>query len=286
MLDHRPAGPTALRLQIGARLRRLREEKGIGRAQAGAAIRGSASKMSRLELGRHGFKTRDVRDLLDLYGVDDAKERETLLNLVRDAKKPGWWQAYGDVVPGWFEQYLGLEQSATSIRSYEVQYIPGLLQTPDYARAVIALEHGTGDDLDRRLAVRMIRQELLARPVAPATLWAVIDEAAVRRPIGGPVTMRGQLEHLIAMATERANVKVQVLPYEEAARLPLSGPVTIVRLAEHDLDDVVYLEHLTGARYAEKRETAQYQHIMDLLGIRAYQPARTIDFLKDLLAEY
>ncbi|MEV4671624.1 MULTISPECIES: helix-turn-helix domain-containing protein [Actinomadura] len=288
MLDNRQAGPTALRMQIGARLRRMREDKGIGRAEAGDAIRSSASKMSRLELGRHGFKVRDVLDLLDLYGVHDEDERAGFIHLVREAKKPGWWQSYGDVTPSWFEQYLGLEQSAATIRTYEVQYIPGLLQTRDYARAVIGLEHHDApyDGLERRLTVRMTRQEILHRPLGAATLWAILDEAALRRPIGGPDTMRAQIEHLITMSEGMPNVRLQVLPFAAGGHVALGGPITIVRFAEHDLDDVVYLEQLTGARYPEGDEAARYQQIMDLLAIRAARPARTTTFLKDLLSDF
>lgn len=287
MLDNRLASPTALRMQLGARLRRMREECGLSRAEAGEVIRGSASKMSRLELGRHGFKVRDVLDLLTLYGVEDEDERNGFVQLVREAKEPGWWQGHGDIVPGWFEQYLGLEQSAATIRTYEVQYIPGLLQTRDYARAVIGLEHHEAayDGLERRLALRMRRQEVLHRATGATTLWAVIDEAALRRPIGGPGTMRGQVEHLIAVSEGMANVKVQVLPFAAGGHLALGGPITIVRFAEHDLDDVVYLEQLTGARYPEGQEAVRYQKIMDLLGIRAARPARTTTFLRDLLGE-
>ncbi|WP_246236534.1 helix-turn-helix domain-containing protein [Actinomadura chibensis] len=288
MLDNREAGPTALRMQIGARLRRMREDRGIGRAEAGAAIRGSESKMCRLELGRHGFKLRDVLDLLDLYGIDDEDERESFVELVQEAKKPGWWQSYGDVVPSWFEQYVGLEQSATTIRSYEVQYIPGLLQTQEYARAVIGLEHFDAgyDGLDRRLTVRMTRQKILFRPVAPVRLWTVIDEAALRRPIGGTATMRAQIEHLIAVAEALPNVNVQLLPFTAGGHLALGGPVTIVRFGADELDDVVYLEQLTSARYPEGREAERYKHIMDLLAIRAAPPARSIALLKDLAMEF
>ncbi|TYB50066.1 helix-turn-helix domain-containing protein [Actinomadura chibensis] len=275
-------------MQIGARLRRMREDRGIGRAEAGAAIRGSESKMCRLELGRHGFKLRDVLDLLDLYGIDDEDERESFVELVQEAKKPGWWQSYGDVVPSWFEQYVGLEQSATTIRSYEVQYIPGLLQTQEYARAVIGLEHFDAgyDGLDRRLTVRMTRQKILFRPVAPVRLWTVIDEAALRRPIGGTATMRAQIEHLIAVAEALPNVNVQLLPFTAGGHLALGGPVTIVRFGADELDDVVYLEQLTSARYPEGREAERYKHIMDLLAIRAAPPARSIALLKDLAMEF
>ena len=286
MLDDLQTGPTALRMQIGARLRRLRERNGIGCAEAGRAIRGSASKISRLELGRHGFKKRDVLDLLDLYGVHDAAERETLVELVQEAKQPGWWAAYGDVVPGWFEQFLGLEQSATTIRNYEVQYVPGLLQTREYARAVIGLEHHDAHDgLDRRLTVRMKRQAILHRPVGAATLWAIIDEAALRRPIGGRATMREQITHLIDVAEHMPNVNVQVLPFSAGGHLALGGPITITRFAQYDLDDAVYLEQLTGARYPEGDEASRYQEIMDSLAIRAARPTRTVDFLRELLKE-
>ncbi|WP_246178914.1 helix-turn-helix domain-containing protein [Actinomadura decatromicini] len=288
MLDNREAGPTALRMQIGARLRRMREDRGIGRAEAGAAIRGSESKMCRLELGRHGFKVRDVLDLLDLYGIEDEDERESFVELVQEAKKPGWWQSYGDVVPSWFEQYVGLEQSATTIRSYEVQYIPGLLQTQEYARAVIGLEHFDAgyDGLDRRLTVRLTRQKILFRSVTPVRLWAVIDEAALRRPIGGTATMRAQVEHLIAVAEALPNVNIQILPFAAGGHLALGGPVTIIRFGEDELDDVVYLEQLTSARYPEGREAERYQHIMDLLAIRAAPPARSITLLKELVKEF
>jgi transcriptional regulator with XRE-family HTH domain len=275
-------------MQIGARLRRMRERKGIGRAEAGDAIRSSASKMSRLELGRHGFKARDVLDLLDLYGVRDEDERASFIELVQAAKKPGWWHSYGDVLPSWFEQYLGLEQSAATVRTYEVQYIPGLLQTRAYARAVIGFEHHDApyDGLERRLTVRMTRQRILHRPVGPPTLWAVIDEAALRRPFGGPETMRAQIEHLIAVSEGMPNVRLQVLPFSAGGHLALGGPITVVRFAEHDLDDLIYLEQLTGARYPEGAEAARYQKIMDLLAIRAARPARTTAFLKDLLNDY
>ena len=288
MLDNRQAGPTALRMQIGARLRLMRESKGIGRAEAGHAIGSSASKMSRLELGRQSFKIQDVLKLLDLYGVHEEEERAAFAGLVQEAKKPGWWQGYGDVLPSWFEQDLGIEQSARTIRTYEVQYIPGLLQTREYARAVIGLEHHDApyDGLERRLTVRMTRQEILHRPVGAARLWAVIDEAALRRPFGGPDVMRGQLEHLIAVSEGMSNVRLQVLPFSAGGHVALGGPITIVRFAEHDLHDVTYLEQLTGARYPEGDEAARYHEIMDLLAIRAARPARTTAFLKDLLKDF
>jgi transcriptional regulator with XRE-family HTH domain len=184
-------GPTALRIMLGAQLRRLREGKRITLEDAGYAIRASGSKMSRLETGRVGFKSRDITDLLTLYGVTDAQEREALLDLARQASAMGWWHDYADVMPAWFEPYVGLEEAASSIRCFEMQFIPDLLQTADYARAIAMLGHpgGSDDEIERRVSLRMARQAVITRP-APAHLWMVLDEAALRRPVGGPVVMR------------------------------------------------------------------------------------------------
>ncbi|MGH8966206.1 MAG: helix-turn-helix domain-containing protein, partial [Actinomycetes bacterium] len=200
-LDHIPVQwhgkPTVLRIALGSKLRRLREASGITREAAGYAIRGSSAKISRLELGRTGFKERDVTDLLTLYGVTDEHERDVSLALARQANAPGWWREYGDVLPSWFETYLGLEQAASVIRTYEPQFVPGLLQTEDCARAVIGLGHpsGSGEEIERRVGLRMRRQEVLTKPGAP-TLWAVLDEAALWR-LGRRSMMRAQVRHLI-----------------------------------------------------------------------------------------
>src|SRR5437762_5000686 len=197
-------GPTVRRMLLGAQLRRLREAKGITREEAGRLIRGSESKISRIELGRVGFKQRDVADLLTLYGVVGEPERAALLTLAGEANKPGWWQPYGDLLPTWLQTYLDLEAAATLIRTYEVQFVPGLLQTDAYARAVILLGHEAEDraEIDRRVGLRMARKRLLTRPDAPQ-LWAVIDEAVLRRPIGGAQVMREQIEVLIEASADR-----------------------------------------------------------------------------------
>src|SRR2546423_14417978 len=180
------SGPTVLRILLGAQLRKLREAKGVTRDEAGWEIRSSESKISRMELGRVSFKERDVADLLTLYGVSDEQERAAMLALAREANTPGWWNRFTDILPGWFQSYLGLEAAAALIRTYEVQFVPGLLQTDDYARAVILLAHdrATADDIERRVALRRERQQALLRK-EPPELWAVVDEAALRRPIGG-----------------------------------------------------------------------------------------------------
>jgi transcriptional regulator with XRE-family HTH domain len=169
-------GPTVLRILLGAQLRRLREAKRISLEEAGNVIRASHSKISRLETGRVGFKDRDICDLLTFYGVTDEQEREALRALAARANAPGWWHDYSDVLPGWFEAYVGLEEAATQIRAYEVQFVPGLLQTGDYARAVTRLGHpnATEREIDRRVGLRLARQAVLTRP-GPPSIWAVLD---------------------------------------------------------------------------------------------------------------
>lgn len=276
-------GPTVLRIVLGTHLRRLREACGITREAAGDAIRGSHAKISRLELGRVGYKERDVADLLTLYGVHDEERRQEFLTLARHANNPGWWHKYSDVLPNWFETLLGMEEAASVIRTYEVQFIPGLLQTADYARAVALLGHSGAPEaeIERRVALRMQRQELLTRPHAPR-LWAVIDEAALRRPLGGTDVMREQIDHLLKMA-EQPNVTLQVAPFSIGGLAAAGGPVTILRFLEPDLPDIVYLEQLTSALYLDKRaEVETYMVVMDRLCAAADTNDRTAEFLHRL----
>ncbi|MBG0817707.1 helix-turn-helix transcriptional regulator [Planomonospora sp. ID82291] len=271
---------------VGANLRRLRTACGITREEAGRAIRASDSKISRLELGRTGFKQRDVADLLTLYGVTDEAERETLLALAARAGAPGWWHEYGDAVPPWFDAFLDLEQSACVIRTYELQFVPGLLQTEDYARAVIG--SGAGDaspeEIERRVALRMRRGRLLHRP-DPPRFWAVIDEVALRRLIGGRSTMRAQIEHLIRLA-ELPHVTIQIMPFSVTGHAETAGPITVLRFAEGELPDVVYLEQLSGAVYLDKdADTARYRYVMNRLSVEAGQPTETAETLRRILAE-
>jgi len=280
-------GPTVLRILLGSQLRRLRQERGISREDAGYAIRASHAKISRLELGKVSFKERDVADLLTLYGVTDPDERASLLQLARQANQPGWWHKYSDLLPHWFEVYVGLEEAAAIIRTYEIQFIPGLLQSRDYARAVIQLGHprASAEELERRIELRERRQQRLLGPDAP-TLWAVVDEAAVRRPLGGPKVMRGQIEHLLRM-TERPNIRLQILPFARGGHAAAGGPFTFLRFSEPALPDVVYIEQLTSALYLDKREdTDPYMEIMDRVSVQANTVAATKRFLQDLLEEF
>jgi Domain of unknown function (DUF5753)/Helix-turn-helix domain len=280
-------GPTVLRMMLGAHLRRLREAQGVSREDAGWEIRSSESKISRMELGRVSFKERDVADLLSLYGVgDEDPERERLIVLAREANTPGWWHRYGDVLPGWFQSYLGLEAAATLIRSYELQFIPGLLQTREYARAVVLLGHPKAREaeVERRVALRIARQDLLTKPGAPQ-LWAVLDEAALRRPIGGPEVLRGQIEALIE-ATKSPNVRLQIVPFNAGGHAAAGGAFTILRFPEEDLPDVVYVEQLTSALYLDKPEDLDYYtETMERLCVEADQPGQTADTLAQILKE-
>jgi len=277
-------GPMARRLLLGSQLRRLRESKEISREEAGYHIRASESKISRLELGRVSFKSRDVEDLLTFYGVTDAAERERVLALAREANQKGWWQPYIDVLPEWFQRYIGLEESASIIRSYELQFIPGLLQTEEYARAVLSGRPGVPRNvIDARVAVRMKRQTLLDRP-NPPRLWVVIDEGVLRRPTGGHRIARAQIKHL-AELTDQPWLTVQVLPFEVGFHVADSGAFSILRFPDPGLADIVYLERLTGAIYLEKREeVGEYMFAMDQLGLRSSSPEKTADVLRTVAA--
>ena len=285
--DTETGGATVRRLQLGAHLRALRRAAGLTRDQAGYQIRGSESKISRMELGRVSFKERDVTDLLRLYGVDDPAEHRRVLTLAREANAPSWWQAYADVLDSWFQNYLDLEQAAELIRTYEVQFVPGLLQTDAYARAVIRLGHDNASpaEIDRRARLRMARKQVLERPDAPR-LWAVLDEAVLRRPIGGRAVLREQIESLIA-ACDSPNVRIQVMPFESGGHAAAGGAFSILRFPHADLPDVVYIEHLTSGLYLEKRdEVDHYAAAIGRLFIEAEHPSKTQDFLHRLLADY
>ena len=279
------SGPTVLRLLLGTQLRKLREARGVSREAAGWEIRSSESKISRMELGRVSFKERDVADLLTLYGVTSERERAALLALAREANNRGWWHRYSDLLPGWFSYYLGLEAAAALIRAYEIQFVPGLLQTDAYTRAVILLsfEQAADDELERRVALRRERQRAFHHPSPEQQLWAVVDEAALRRPIGGPKVMHDQIQYLIE-ATALPNVRLQVIPFHAGGHAAAGGAFTILRFPDHDLPDIVYLEQLTGALYLDKRDDVDlYAAAMDRLCLEAEQPDRTPEIIREIL---
>ncbi|MFC6064698.1 MULTISPECIES: helix-turn-helix domain-containing protein [Streptomyces] len=278
------SGSVVRRILLGSQLRRLRESRGITREAAGYSIRASESKISRMELGRVSFKARDVADLLTLYGVGDEAERDSLLGLAREANVAGWWHSYGDVLPGWFQTYVGLEGAASHIRTYEVQFVHGLLQTEGYAHAVVSrgMRGAPAAEIDRRVALRQERQKLLIAERAPQ-FDCVLDEAALRRPYGDRSVMRGQLQHLIDIS-ERPNVRLQVVPFNFGGHAGESGAFTMLRFPESDLSDIVYLEQLTSALYLDKaEEVGQYERVMSSLQEESLDPSRTRDLLRGLL---
>jgi transcriptional regulator with XRE-family HTH domain len=280
------SGPTVLRIALGTQLRRLREASNLTTAQAAEAIRATHSKISRLERGRTPARQRDVADLLSLYGVTDEAEREQLLVLTRQASAPGWWQQYSDILPRWLELYIGLERAASVIRTYEVQFVHGLMQTEDYARAVILISnaHLPAEEIDRRVSLRMQRQQLLTQPGAPE-LWAVLDEAALRRPPGGPRVMHAQLEHLMQL-TDLPNVTLQIVPFRAGPPAAAVGAFTILRFPEPDLPDLVYLEQLSSALYLDQPDDVTgYLAVMNRLCVQAETGAASQDMLRVLLRQ-
>ncbi|MFD9631451.1 helix-turn-helix domain-containing protein [Streptomyces violascens] len=277
-------GSVVRRILLGSQLRRLRESRGITREAAGYSIRASESKISRMELGRVSFKARDVEDLLTLYGVGDESERMSLLGLAKEANIAGWWHSFGDVLPGWFQTYIGLEGAASLIRIYEVQFVHGLLQTEAYAHAVVSrgMQGAPAAEVDKRVALRLERQKALVSERAPQ-FHAVLDEAALRRPYGERDVMRGQLKHLIEMS-EQPNINLQVMPFSFGGHAGESGAFTMLRFPESDLSDIVYLEQLTSALYLDKaEEVAQYERAMARLQQDSPGPEESRDLLRGLL---
>jgi len=278
-------GPTVLRMVLGATLRQYREAAGISTAQAGFKIRATHSKISRMELGRVAVKQRDVDDLLICYGVADKDERERLVELALQSAAPGWWHQYADVLPDWFERYIGLERGAAEIRGYQVQFVPGLLQTRDYARSVIRIgnRHTPEDEIDRKVRVRMERQRLLTDR-QPPKVWAVLQEAALRRAPDGDAEMHAQIEHLLAV-TELPYVTLQIVPFRSGPHSAAGGPFSILRFDGWDVPDVVFLEQLDSATYLDDRQVLGYRTIWDQLAVEAAEPDESKEMLRALLRE-
>ncbi len=285
-LSHRRPEATVLRMLLGNQLRRLRETAGVSPDRAGYEIRASRSKISRLENGRVGFKERDVADLLTLYGVTDQQMRAAMLDLAKRANAPGWWAKYSDLLPDWFEVYLGLEASASIIRTFELQFVHGLFQTEDYARAAMVHIHkaSPADEINRRVSLRMKRQDLLVGQ-HPPQVWSITDEAVLRRPVGGREVMRAQLRRLLEVS-QRPNVTIQVLPFGRGGHAATGGSFTLLRFDESDLPDVVYIEQLTSALYIETRsDVDNYLAVVNRLSTEALTPADSSQFIGKIIAE-
>lgn len=282
----RPGRPTIQRLVLGSQLHRLREQQGITAEQAAAQIRESYSKISRIEHGRAGFKERDIAELLTFYGVNDGEERAALLNLAREPNTPGWWHASSDILPTWPEPYIDLEATAAIIRTYQIQFVPSLLQTEGYARALQRAGYPTAseEEIAQRNNVRVSRQDHLSRAHRPL-LWAIVDEGALHRSVGGPQVMREQIHHLIKMADHPA-VHLQILPLRLGSHCGVGGSFTILRFAEPDQGDVIYLEQLTSDLYMDRPpDVDRYLEVTERLCLDAEPATNTPGLLRKVLAE-
>lgn len=287
MPDALHGSPTVLRMILGRQLQALREKAGLTYAQAAEVIYSSEWTVRRMERAEGGLKPLTVKALLVAYGVTDVREIDAFLALARDASKPGWWHRYGDALPDWFKVAVGLEESASLIRTYQPQVVPGLLQTETYVRAITAASFPSEkqEDSERRVALRLARQDLLRRP-APPEYWVVLEETVLRRPIGGADVMRGQLEYLIEAAAW-PNITIQVLPFSAGWHPAMYGMFNIFRFPDDAMPDVVYSEALTSATYLNKQEeTTQYTEAMDRMAAQAATPDQTITILRQILKEY
>ena len=280
MATSTPPGSAVVRIRLGARLRRLREARGLTAQQAAKAIRGSDSKISRIELGRHAAREIDVSDLLTLYGVADAGERDELLGMASDALAQPWWHRHAHVLPPAFQTYLGVEEAATAVQSYDAHFVPGLLQTPAYSAALIAESAFDSAEAEALMAVSAERIERFA--AAGWRLAAVIDEAVLRRPAGHPADFVAQLGHL-RDAADWPGVSIRIRPLSAGAP-PVPAGFTILRFGDDDLPDVVYSEQLTTASYLDRpADVARYAAAMSALAETSAPPGETRKIIGDLL---
>ncbi|MFM9611360.1 transcriptional regulator [Streptomyces sp. V2] len=280
------SAPTVGQVVLGRRLLDLRERAGLRREEAAKVLRVAPATIRRMENAEVALKIPYLQLLLKAYGVA-GDEAEGFVRLAEDANRPGWWQRYHDVLPGWFSMHVSLEGAASLIRQYEPHFVPGLLQTEDYARGVLvsgAIAQTRPEDIDRLVALRMRRQDLLTRPDAPR-IWVVMDETVLRRPVGGPEVMRAQIDRLLD-AAKLPNVVLQVAPFANGPHPGTYGPFVLFRFAMPELPDMVYSEYLTGAVYLDAREeVATHLEVMDRMAAQAATAHRTKEILRDLRKE-
>ncbi|MBP0460372.1 helix-turn-helix domain-containing protein [Streptomyces montanisoli] len=277
--------PTVRRRRLGQELRRLREQKGMTAEEVAERLLVSQSKISRLENGRRSISQRDVRDLCGVYEVEDRRVVDSLMQMAKDSRQQGWWHAFGDIP---YSVYIGLETDAASLRVYEPQVVPGLLQTPQYAEALVAgaLPEYAKSDVDKRVGVRMRRQDRIKDNESPLRLWAVVDESALRRVVGGRHMMREQLEHLVEQS-RLPHVTVQVLPFDMGAHPGISGHYAILEFPDASDSSVVYIEGVTSDLYLEKANDVQRYSVMyEHLRAQALNVEQTRDFIAGIAKEY
>ncbi|MGC3002746.1 helix-turn-helix domain-containing protein [Streptomyces sp. G35A] len=276
-------GPAVRRRKLGAELRALRASTGLTSGEAARLVGWHQSKVSRIETGTSGVKPADVRSLLDAYGVTDPHLRDLLLVLSGSGDGDGrhhWWHAYRGVLPPTYRDFISLESQASAMRTLETTVVPGLLQTPEYARAVTAaaLEGASEERLDALVEVRLARQHVL-RADPPLELSAVLDEAVLRREVGGPGVMSRQLERLVE-AARLPRVRLQVLPFSAGAHIGVTGPFVIFSFSRTSDLDVVVLDHLTSSHYLERKEDLRaYSEAFDALSNHALSPEDSLDFI-------
>ncbi|WP_299534785.1 helix-turn-helix transcriptional regulator [uncultured Streptomyces sp.] len=280
------SAPTVGQVVLGKRLQDLRERVGLGRDEAAKVLRVAPATIRRMETAEVALKIPYVQLLLKAYGVPDG-EADAFVELAEEANKPGWWQRYHDVLPDWFSMYVSLEGAASLLRMYEPHFVPGLLQTEDYARSVLrtgAVGQTRPADIERHVDLRMQRQSLLAKPDAPK-LWVIMDETVLRRPVGSPDTMRAQIDKMLE-ATELSHVTLQIAEFSTGHHPGTYGPFVLFRFGVPELPDMVYSEYLTGAVYFDARpEVASYLEAMDRMAAQAATAPRTKDILRNVRKE-
>jgi transcriptional regulator with XRE-family HTH domain len=270
---------------LGKRLRQLREQAGVSFDDAARAIEVTPLTVRRMEKAEVGLRIPYVKELLTSYGVDQ-KEIEDFLAMARKANQPGWWYKYRDVLPDWFSAYVSLESEASVIRLYEPHYVPGLLQTYDYATALmrVGFPNESEEDIARRVALRVKRQDLLAKPESPA-IWAVMDETVLRRPVGGVEVMRAQIDRLLEVL-DLPKVRIQVMRFSVGAHPGAYGPFHYFRFGFSELPDVVYTESLAGAVYVDQPDdVVNYLEVLDRMTVQAEPVDRTRSILDEMRKE-
>ncbi|MGW6140103.1 helix-turn-helix domain-containing protein [Streptomyces sp. NPDC055144] len=277
--------PTVRRRRLGQELRRLRELKGMTAEEVAERLLVSQSKISRLENGRRSISQRDVRDLCGVYEVEDHRIVDSLMQMAKDSRQQGWWHSFGDIP---YSVYIGLETDAASLRVYDPQVVPGLLQTRAYAETLItgALPETTPTDIDKRVQVRVRRQERIAAPDNPLRLWTVLDESALRRVVGSRAVMREQLEHLVEQS-QLPHVTVQVIPFDMGAHPGLNGQYAILEFPDAADSSVVYIEGVTSDLYLEKANDVQKYSVMyEHLRAQALNVEQSRQFIAKIAQDY
>lgn len=279
--------PTVRHRRLLQELRRLRNAAGLKQEEVAEHLDWSPSRMTKVENGTLRISINDVRAMLQLYGLREGAQYDALVQLAKQARERGWWHAYNDVIPQWFQVYVGLEAEASSLRNYEPELVHGLLQTKDYARAVYQAGRMTDsrDDIDRHVSLRVARQDMITRSDSPMHLWAIMNEGGLRRRVGGMPVMRDQLRHLVEMSA-LPNVTIQVMPYGVGAHVAMLGSFAILSFPEGAAGDVAYIEYATGSLYLEKPEEVRtYSLMYDHLRASALDPRDSTALIAQLAKE-